>query len=254
MVSFEQHDTIAELTGNLTIYQEAESTQDIARQMAVRGDPDGSAVMALNQTLGRGRAGHSWISPPGKNLALSVIFRPRVPPREAPLLGFAAAVAVAETVEQRSVPRAELKWPNDVMVQGKKIAGILSEAAIRGDTLDFAIVGIGLNVNSKEDDFPQDLRSSVTSLLTVTGRHSSLEEVARQLLANLKHLYDRINSEGCGFVPTLWDQRWAHRGSLLVHEDLSGIAHGIDQDGSLLLRDSQGCLRRIACGDVEPTA
>lgn len=222
--------------------------------MAVRGDPDGSAVMVLDQTLGRGRAGHSWISPPGKNLALSVILRPRVTSREAPLLGFAAAVAVAETVEQRGVPRAEFKWPNDVLVQGKKIAGILSEASVSSETLEFVIIGIGLNVNSMEDDFPHDLRSSVTSLLAATGRHSSLEEVARQLLANLKLLYDRINREGCGFVPALWDSRWAHRGLILVHEDLSGIAHGIDQDGSLLLRDSQGHLHRIACGDVEPTA
>jgi len=164
------------------------------------------------------------------------------------------AVAVAETVEQRGVPRAELKWPNDVLVQGKKIAGILSEASISRDTLEFVIVGVGLNVNSMETDFPHDLRSSVTSLLAATGRHSSLEEVARQLLANLKHLYDRINREGCGFVPALWDSRWAHRGVMLVHEDFSGIAQGIDQDGSLILTDSHGRLCRIACGDVEPAA
>ncbi len=244
----------AELTGKLTIYQEAESTQDLARQMAARGEPDGSAVMALNQTSGRGRAGHSWISPPGKNLAMSVVLRPRIAPREAPLLGFAAAVVVAETVERRGVPRAELKWPNDVWVQGKKIAGILSEASISGDTIEFAIVGIGLNVNSVESDFPQDLRSSVTSLLAATGRHSDLEEVARELLAGLGHLCDRIDREGCGFVPAVWDKRWAHRGLLLVHEDFSGIAQGIDEDGSLLLKDANGRLHRIACGDVEPAA
>ena len=222
--------------------------------MAAQGEPDGTAVMALKQTLGRGRAGHSWISPPGKNLALSVILRPRVTPREAPLLGFAAAVAVAETVEERGVPRAELKWPNDVLVHGKKIAGILSEASISGNTIEFVIVGIGLNVNSVENDFPHDLRSSVTSLLAATGKSSSLEEVSRQLLANLKRPYDRINKEGCGFVPALWDSRWAHRGLVLVHEDLSGIAQGIDRHGSLLLRDSRGQLHRIACGDVEPAA
>lgn len=222
--------------------------------MAARGEPDGSAVMALNQTLGRGRAGHSWISPPGKNLALSVILRPRVAPRKAPLLGFAAAVAVAETLEKRGILRAALKWPNDVLVKGKKIAGILSEASISGDEIEFVVIGIGLNVNSVENDFPHDLRSSVSSLLASTGRHSDLKEVALELLDTLGHLYDRIQREGCGFVPDLWDSRWAHRGSVLVHEGSSGIAHGIDADGSLLLRDGQGRLRRIACGDVEPAA
>jgi len=222
--------------------------------MADRGEPDGTAVMALNQTLGRGRAGHSWISPPGKNLALSVILRPRVAPREAPLLGLAAAVAVAETVERRGVPRAELKWPNDVLVKGKKIAGILSEASVGGDAIEYVIIGIGLNVNTVDNDFPPELRSSVTSLLTHTGGQSNLEEVARELLATLRHLYDRIHREGCGFVLALWDSRWAHRGAVLVHEGSSGIAQGIDADGSLLLRDSQGRFRRIASGDVEPAA
>ncbi|MBI4963955.1 MAG: biotin--[acetyl-CoA-carboxylase] ligase [Desulfomonile tiedjei] len=246
--------TSAELTGRLTIYQEAESTQDLAREMAVRGEPDGTAIMALNQTLGRGRAGHTWISPPGRNLALSVILRPRVAAKEAPLLGLAAAVAVAETVESRGVPRAELKWPNDVLVQGQKISGILSEASINSNTVEFVIIGIGLNVNSVKSDFPHDLRSSVTSLLTVTGRQSDLEEVARELLRALGHLYDRVQREGCGFVPDLWDARWAHRGLVLVHEEGSGIAEGIDADGSLLLRDDRGSLIRIASGDVEPTA
>lgn len=247
--------TIAdELTGRLVIYQEAESTQDLAREMAVRGEPSGGAVMALNQTSGRGRAGHSWISPPGKNLALSAIFRPCVAPHDAPLLGLAASVAVAETVERRGVPRAELKWPNDVLVNGRKIAGILSEASISGNKVEFVIIGIGLNVNAVETDFPLDLRSSVTSLLAAVGRHSDLEELALELLSALGYLYDRMDREGCGFVRALWDNRWAHRGVVLVHEGSSGIAQGIDADGSLLLRDGQGHLHRITSGDVEPTA
>jgi BirA family transcriptional regulator, biotin operon repressor / biotin---[acetyl-CoA-carboxylase] ligase len=242
------------VTGRLIIYQEAESTQDLAREMALRGEASGSAVMALNQTSGRGRAGHSWISPPGKNLALSAIFRPRVAPHDAPLLGIAASLAVAETVERRGVPRAELRWPNDVLVNGRKIAGILSEASISGNKVEFVIIGIGLNVNAVKTDFPLDLRSSVTSLLAAVGRHSDLEELARELLSALGNLYDRIDREGCGFVPALWDNRWAHRGVVLVHEGSSGIAQGIDADGSLILRDSQGGLRRITTGDVEPTA
>jgi len=118
--------------GRLIIVQEAESTQDLAREMALNGEPEGTAVMALRQTRGRGRAGHSWISPAGKNLALSVVVRPPVRPHEAPLLGFIAAIAVAEALERRGVERALLKWPNDVFVHRRKLRASCPRRASRG--------------------------------------------------------------------------------------------------------------------------
>ena len=206
------------------IHREAESTQDLARELALRGEPEGTAVMALNQTCGRGREGRSWISPAGKNVALSVLLRPPLTPREAVLLGFLASVAVAETVEARGVFRAQLRWPNDVLVQDGKIAGILSEAVFQTGTVPFVIIGIGLNVNASDADFPPDLRTPATSLFLSTGSTADPQEVAEELLENLDTLYGRVKAEGCAFIPPLWQRRWAHKGKILIHESARGVA------------------------------
>ena len=136
-------------TTKLIVYEEVASTQDIARKLAQEGDPGPVAVMALRQTSGRGRSGRSWISPPGKNLALSVLLKPKLAPQEAPLMGLLASLAVAAALDAKGVPSVALKWPNDVLVEGRKIAGILPEASVKGNTLEFVIIGIGLNVNSR---------------------------------------------------------------------------------------------------------
>jgi len=242
------------MIGRLITVQEAVSTQDLARDMASRGEPEGTAVMALKQTRGRGRAGHAWVSPPGKNLALSVILRPRLRPAQAPLLGLIAGIAVAEIAEFMGVPRVLLKWPNDVLVDEKKIAGILSEASIRGDEVEFAIIGIGFNVNADLSDFPDDLAASVTSIKLSTGKEWELSDAANQILDRLGPLYDRMITEGCGFVRPLWESRWGHKGQVVNWEGIIGVARGILDDGSLVLRASDGRVHNICAGDVVPAA
>lgn len=237
--------------GRLLIYREAESTQDLVRDLALRGEPEGTAVMALKQTHGRGREGRSWVSPEGKNLALSVLLRPRLTPRDTVLLGFLVSIAVAETVEARGVPEALLRWPNDVLVRGGKIAGILSEATVQAGTIRFVIVGIGLNVNTLDADFPADLRTPATSLLMSTGHEADLEAVARELLQKLETLYRRVKTEGCAFIPSLWERRWAHRGRMLVHESATGVGQGLDEDGALVLKLHGEKVIRITSGDVD---
>jgi BirA family transcriptional regulator, biotin operon repressor / biotin---[acetyl-CoA-carboxylase] ligase len=235
----------------LIIQEEAESTQDLAREWAVRGEPEGLAVMALNQTKGRGMAGHSWVSPPGKNLALSMILRPRFSPEKAPLLGLLASIAVAETVESRIRMPAQLKWPNDVLVDGRKIAGILPEASLNGRQIGFVIVGIGLNVNAELSDFPPDLRDCVTSLRLSAGRELDLEDTARDLLERTELLYERAKGEGCSFIPGLWDARWAHRGAKFTRNGLAYTAEAIDADGELLVRAESGESQRLNSGSSE---
>jgi len=236
----------------LIIREEAESTQDLARDLAVRGESEGLAVMALSQTGGRGRVGRAWVSPRGKNLALSLILRPDLDPDEAMLLGLSASIAAAETLEEKGVVRADLKWPNDVLVRGLKIAGILPEARVNGNRLEFVIIGVGINVNAEESDFPPDLRTSATSLFMSTGKRADLEDVALSFLARAGALYDRIKREGCGFIPALWETRWAHKGRMLTRDDQRGRAEGLDGDGALLLRTGGGRLLRIYSGEVEP--
>ncbi len=240
------------VTGRLIILEEAESTQDIARDMARLGEPEGTAVMAVRQTRGRGRSGHSWISPAGKNLALSLLLRPPMPPEDAMFLSLLASIAVSETVEASGVARAELKWPNDVLVEGKKIAGILSEAAMQGRTVEFVVIGIGLNVNSLTTDFPRELRSSVTSMLLCSGKEAPLEEVARMLMTRMSFLYQRLKDEGGRFVPPLWQSRWAHKGCALVHDGVRAVAEGLDHRGALLLRTDDGSVKRVLSGEVLP--
>ncbi len=235
----------------LIIHQEAESTQDIAKQMALSGEAEGLAVMTLKQTGGRGRSGHTWISPAGKNLALSLLLRPRLASNAMPLLGLVAAIAVAETVETRGITRAELKWPNDVLVSGKKLAGILPEAGMMGDSVKYVIIGIGLNVNSEADDFPPELRRSVTSLFMCTSMQWDLVDTAKELLKHVEDLYKRVHSEGPGFVPTLWSDRWAHLGRTFAYNGVMGVGQGISSNGSLILKTDEQVIH-VTSGMMDP--
>ncbi len=236
----------------LIIHQEARSTQDLARDLAGRGEPEGLAVMALRQTHGRGRLGRSWLSPEGKNLALSLILRPDLDPGHAALLGMLASVAAAEAVEEKGAHQAQVKWPNDVLVTGRKIAGILPEARTTGALIDFVIIGIGVNVNSQASDFPPHLSDSVTSLLLCTGKEHVLEDVAHCFLRRMATLYDRVRTQGCRFIAPLWETRWAHKGLMLVRNGMSGLAEGVDQDGTLILKTDDGCRLRVHSGEAEP--
>jgi len=236
----------------LVIHQEAESTQDIVKAMALGGEPEGAAVMALKQTSGRGRSGHTWISPAGKNLALSLLLRPRIPPDEIPLLGLMAAVAVAETVEAQGISRAELKWPNDVLVAGKKLSGILPEASMIGNSVSYVIIGVGLNVNSEISCFPPDLQDSVTSLLICASRQWDLVDTAKELLKRMDRLYNRVHEEGPGFIPDLWSKRWAHLGRTFAYNGVTGVGQGISADGSLILKTHEGQLLRVTSGIMDP--
>jgi BirA family transcriptional regulator, biotin operon repressor / biotin---[acetyl-CoA-carboxylase] ligase len=239
-----------EIFGTLRIVQEASSTQDLATELALRGEPDGTAVMALQQTKGRGRSGREWMSPPGKNLALSLVLRPPMGLSEVPLLGLLASVAVAETVETFGVRSAELKWPNDVLVEERKIAGILPEASTDGRSVRFVIMGIGLNVNSELADFSKDFAIPATSLVAETGVEQDLTVVAGEFLYRMGSLYERAVREGCKFIVPLWETRWAHRGQMLSSADVAGTAEGLDPDGALLLRTNQGSLARVVSGEI----
>lgn len=240
------------MAGRLIILDEVESTQDLAKQMAQSGEPEGTAIMALIQTRGRGRLGRTWISPPGANVALSLILRPQLAPTEAALLGLMASIAVAETVEAAGVSRAGLRWPNDVLVNGKKIAGILPEAVLDDTAIRFVIIGIGLNVNSLSSDFPKDLTTPATSLFICTGKKSDIKYVARDLVDRMDSLYQQAKCEGCSFIPPLWEQRWEHRSVRLIHQGAAGIGMGIDTDGALLLRLDDGRVQRVTSGEVIP--
>jgi BirA family biotin operon repressor/biotin-[acetyl-CoA-carboxylase] ligase len=184
---------------------------------------------------------------------MSILLRPTVALDEMPLIGLLASIAVAETVESLGVPQAQLKWPNDVLVEGRKISGILTEARFVGSNFEFLILGIGLNVNSRKRDFPHELSTYVTSLYECAGTTHNVDEIAKDLLKRIEIHYNRALQSGCGFVVPLWMPRWAHLRSRLTRNGLEGIAEDLTPRGALLLRTDEGTLIEITSGDVEPT-
>jgi BirA family biotin operon repressor/biotin-[acetyl-CoA-carboxylase] ligase len=230
-----------------------DSTNRDALRLAREGAPEGTAVIADHQTVGRGRLQRAWQSPPGCNLYVSIILRPAVAPSKASQVTLLAGVAVAEAIATICPDGVTIKWPNDVMIRGRKVSGILTETASAGGSLA-VIVGIGLNVNISRKDFDPGHRDVATSLLEETDRKHSREDLAFLLFDRLQKWYEIFLREGFAKVREEWISRSDMAGKRVrisfrgeVHE---GVMEGIDGDGALLLANGQGEVRRITAGDA----
>jgi len=220
-----------------------DSTQTIARRLAAEGAAHGTVVVAAEQTQGRGRRGNSFYSPPG-GLYVSIVLRPDLPPSRMPLISLAAGVAAAGTVRELAGIEPLLKWPNDVLVRGRKVCGILAELAAGS-----AILGMGLNVNTPASDFSAELRTKMTSILAETSQPLDLSEVLDTLLAHLHRELsdpDRIVSRWRATPSMLGGQVRVQTGDVA----LEGRAWDLDDDGALLLRLPSGAIRRLVAGEV----
>lgn len=229
------------------------STNDVIRERARAGAPEGTAVLAEAQSAGRGRGGRSWSSPPG-NLFLSVLLRPQLPPEALPVLPLLAGVAVAAAAASYGVA-ARLKWPNDVLARERKLAGILVEAASSGGRVEFVVVGVGLNLDVDPAELPDELRSRITSIRTETGRNVEPFDAACAVLTRLRVWYDRLSREGTAPVLASWRSAalpwWGER--VEVHSSgtrVEGVARGIDERGALLLETDDGATLRVLSGDA----
>jgi BirA family biotin operon repressor/biotin-[acetyl-CoA-carboxylase] ligase len=227
----------------------AESTNDLARLLAAGGVPEGTVVVAAQQTHGRGRLGRTWASPPG-GLWCSVIVRPDGD-AEWGLLSLAAAVAVAEAVERAAGAPAAIRWPNDVLIGGAKVAGILIETAPGA-----AILGIGLNANIDPAALG-DLRTPATSLSAMLGHPVPLDALRDLVLECLATWYAAWAASDPA-VSAAWSARDATRGMPVVVQGpdgtVRGVAEGVDGDGALLVRTAGGDVRRVLAGDLVPAA
>ncbi len=232
--------------------EDCASTNDEAARLAAAGAEHGTVVVASAQQSGRGRLGRSWFSPPGQSLTLSCVLRPALAPEALPPVTLAAGIAVAEAVSRR-VPRARLHWPNDVVVEGRKLAGVLSEVTTRGRAVEAAVVGIGLNVNVER--FPPDLGRPATSLYLETGRRHDLAEVRAELLDRLEIWLDAFFAEGMPAVARGW-RSWGGMAGARVRVDLgggrelTGTAGDLAADGGLEVVDDAGRLTVVRAGDV----
>ena len=235
-------------------FRQADSTNLRAREMAAKGAPEGTLVVAEQQTHGRGRRQRLWFSPPRQGIYASLILRPLIPPTEAPRMTLLAAVAVAETLLALTPLEATIKWPNDILVRGRKIGGILTEISTGMDAIDYVVIGLGLNVNIPAGDFPGEIHAHATSILAETGAPFSRLLLLRRYLETLEYYYETFHTQGFG--PVL--QRWRALTDMLgrrVRVDMIGRQHvgevtDFDQDGSLILRDKDGRSIRIFSGDV----
>ena len=183
----------------------AGSTNDVARGWAAEGAPEGAAVVADEQVAGRGRAGQAWVCPRGIGLLTSVVVRPPCPASAVGGLAVVAGIAAARAIEQECGVAARLKWPNDIIAAGRKTGGILVESECRGGGVVWAVVGIGINVNGSRDDFPPELRSTLTTLSEQAGGPLSRIAVFQRLMEQLESVYASFTSNG--LAPVLADWR-----------------------------------------------
>ena len=240
----------------LHYFQEIGSTNTRARELADRGADEGEIVIAETQSHGRGRLGRRWESPPFTNLYLSFILRPKLSPRHAPQITLAAAVALVETVGFFLPRPPSIKWPNDILVDGKKLAGILTEAACDAERVDFVVLGVGLNVNYSVVAMPEELRQRATSMADVTGANVSRESVLARLIQDMDRCYGELEVSGFEALRPRWEERFALRGRRIQVElgdqRVRGVAHGIDREGALIVEDEHGQRRSVVAGDVIP--
>ncbi len=233
-------------------YEEIGSTSDRAKELADDGAEHGEVVIAEAQTAGRGRRGRVWISPPRRNLYFSVILRPDLPPARAPELTLVASLAICDALRQAGVA-AGIKWPNDVLASGRKIAGVLTELAAEPDRVHWVVLGAGVNVNARREDFPEELRDEATSVLIERGQTAPRALLAAACFTALEDWIDRHAEEGFGPIRDAWRERSVTLGrEVLVTEagrELRGVAEDIDATGALLVRGPAG-LERVLAGDV----
>jgi len=228
-------------------YPSLTSTMATAKQETQLGAVEGTVIIADEQTAGRGRIKRVWLSPKG-SIALSIILYPSVV--NLPSLIMLASLAVVHSIEAVTGLRSQVKWPNDVLVNDRKVCGILIESSLRANIVDYAIIGIGVNVNLRLSDFPE-IQSTATSLSAELGRDVSRLRVIRRLLVEVERLYlalqagESIYEEWRDSLVTLGRRVKVESGKT-VYE---GIAESLARDGSLLLRHSNGNLSKIVAGD-----
>ncbi|MDD5558582.1 MAG: biotin--[acetyl-CoA-carboxylase] ligase [Candidatus Methylomirabilis sp.] len=239
------------------LFQEVDSTNDEAVALASRSEAEGAIVIAEAQRRGRGRLGRRWQSPRGLGLYLSVILRPTIPPHGAPVLTLMGAVAGVEAIERTTGLITALKWPNDLIVHGRKVGGMLSEMAVEGSRLLHVILGIGINVNQTEADFDGELRQTAGSLRVEAGHPVDRTAIVRSFCESLDSWYERFLSDSS--LPilehvrrrclTLGRQVTARSGD----QEISGLAVELESDGRLVIRDARGALHHLLAGDVTLT-
>ena len=230
-----------------------DSTNRVAMELAYAGEEEGAVILAEAQTEGRGRAGRKWHSEQGTGLYVTLLLRPRLSPVQAPLLTMLAGVSLHSAILAQTGLNTELKWPNDILIDGKKLGGILTEMHAEPSQVRFVIVGIGLNVN--QEKFPAELASIATSLRTESGKSHSRLELLVRLLREFETDYNRFLREGPSYVVGRFAEVSQFADGKRVRVDTgrdtySGRTAGLSSDGLLLVKKDDGDTVTVVAGDV----
>lgn len=228
------------------------STNTEAKRLANEGCPEGTIVLAEEQQSGRGRLSRGWFSPFAQGIWLSIVLRPKFPPQEAPKCTLLAAVAVARAIQALGV-NCGIKWPNDILYNGKKLVGILTEMNAEMDAINYVVIGVGINVNTPINEFPEELCDIATSLSATLGRPISRPDLLIAVLSELESLYTLASEQGFSPIFTEWRKLSATLGKEVdvfgINRNFSGIALDIDEDGALVVETTTG-IEKVVAGDV----
>lgn len=226
------------------------STMDLAMQLGMQGQPAGTLVLAESQTKGRGRLGRNWFSPKYKGIYLSLILRPKILPQGSPILTLMSAVSICEALKNTLGMETQIKWPNDVFIHNKKIAGILTEMNSEVDKVNFVVIGIGLNVNNDK----KSLIAQATSLKEQSGQRVSRIFILQELLRRIEVNYFLLEDKGSAPIIDKWRIFSLTLGKRVKvycqDKHIEGSAVDIDKDGGLLIRKDSGLIQKVSSGDV----
>jgi BirA family transcriptional regulator, biotin operon repressor / biotin---[acetyl-CoA-carboxylase] ligase len=238
------------------LFGEVGSTNTVLRRFAETGAPDGTVVLAEAQTMGRGRLGKPWFSPPGLNLYASVLFRPAIPPSAVPVFAFISSLALTDAIWAEGLP-AGIKWPNDVLVDGRKVAGTLAAYASAGDVVEYVILGLGVNLNVDRGALTTALgpaATQATSLREVAGRRIDRNAFAAAFLNLLEKWDDAYRTCGGDAVLQAWRDRDAVAGHTVEirgsGDAWRGRSLGVNRDGRLVVQDVNGMRREVLTGEI----
>lgn len=246
-----------EIGRSVYFYETVPSTQKLAKELALNGANHGTLIVADEQTEGRGRLVRNWYSPKGTGLWMSLIIRPEIAIQQAPQLTLLTAVAVVEAIKDVAGIQPEIKWPNDILISGKKVCGILTELQAEESHIQSLIIGIGINVNQKQEDFPSELQTIATSLKIEADKLIDRTKLLQCFCYRFEKLLNTYIDNGFLPIKQLWEGYSCSIGREITARTLNGNYHGlalgINEDGVLLLKQQSGEIREIYSADIEIT-
>ncbi|REJ09704.1 biotin--[acetyl-CoA-carboxylase] ligase [Halobacillus trueperi] len=235
-------------------YDQVESTQEIVHQLAKQGKPHGTVVIADEQVKGKGRMSRNWDSPKGKGIWMSVLLRPNLPPVQAPQITLLAATVLARMIAERSALVPQIKWPNDLLINHKKVSGILTEMQAEQDTIQYIVLGMGMNVNQEDREIPADIKYKASSLKIESRQHWNIQQTVQHILRLFEETYERFEANGFASIKKDWEHFGYKIGEEVTISTMKktwqATLIGIEPDGALRAKSKDGEEEKLYSAEI----